>query len=328
MPLSYHAYMTATPPGYRGRFAPTPSGPLHLGSLLTAVLSYLDARAAHGEWLLRVDDLDRERCSPAHADHILRQLEAHGLHWDGAPRYQSAAVADYAEALATLRARDRIYGCDCSRKRLRAEPATGSWGPVYGARCRTRGLLRDDAGNRLALRLLAPEGPVRLHDDWRDPLTGDWQSDVGDCVLRRRDGSFGYALASAVDEYVMGVTHVVRGADLLIPTLAHFAVLDALGWPRPNIRHGPLLQCADGAKLSKQNHATPIADDAAGGALLRCCHWLGVAPAGADPEDAPEHILEGATALWRERRASAPPAVIILDGDRMADSHANVAPNL
>lgn len=305
-------FMTAFHPAYRGRFAPTPSGPLHLGSLLTALLSYLDARAAGGAWLLRIDDLDGPRCDPAHSERILRQLEAHGLYWDEAPRYQSAHRAEYEEALAELHAAGRVYGCDCTRRRLKEESATGAWGPVYSGRCRDRGLA-DDGDEGLALRLRAPVGPARLEDDWQDVLKGDWQLDVGDFVLLRRDGIPGYALACAVDERAMGITHVVRGVDLLAPTLMHWAVLDALGHPRPRSRHGPLLQRADGAKLSKQNHAAPIDEKQATASLLRCCRWLGVAPTEADAGSAPADILEAAVAGWRARAASAVSQNIIVE---------------
>lgn len=306
--------MTASHPVYRGRFAPTPSGPLHLGSLLTALLSYLDARANGGAWLLRIDDLDGPRCDPAHSDRILRQLEAHGLYWDEAPRYQSAHRNEYIEALAELRAAGRVYGCDCTRRRLKEESAMGAWEPVYSGRCRDRRLADSDAEG-LALRLRSPAGPVRLEDDWQGALGGDWQLDVGDFVLQRRDGIPGYALACAVDERAMGITHVVRGADLLAPTLMHWAVLDALGSPRPRSRHGPLLQRADGAKLSKQNHAAPIDETQAAASLLRCCGWLGVAPQEADADNAPADILEAVVANWGARSASKVSQNITVDQD-------------
>ncbi len=306
--------MTASHPVYRGRFAPTPSGPLHLGSLLTALLSYLDARAAGGAWLLRIDDLDGPRCDPAHNDRILHQLEAHGLYWDEAPRYQSAHRAEYVEALAELRAAGRVYGCDCTRRRLKDESTTGAWGPVYSGRCRSRGLA-DDGDDGLALRLRAPVGAARLEDDWQGVLRGDWQRDVGDFVLQRRDGIPGYALACAVDERAMGITHVVRGADLLVPTFMHWAVLDALRHARPRSRHGPLLQRADGAKLSKQNHAAPIDETQAAASLLWCCGWLGVAPKEADAGSAPADILDAAVVSWRARTASSVPQNIVVDND-------------
>lgn len=322
--------MTAIHPAYRGRFAPTPSGPLHLGSLLTALLSYLDARAAEGSWLLRIDDLDRARCDAAHTTRILRQLEAHGMHWDEAPRYQSAALADYEHALAALRASDRIYGCDCTRKRLKAENREGTWGAVYSGRCRARGLPSGDPGAECALRMRVPEGVAQLADDWRGELKGDWYADVGDFVLRRRDGIPGYALTSAVDEHAMGITHVVRGADLLVPTLTHWAVLDALGYPRPRSRHGPLLQRGDGTKLSKQNHAAPIDEAEAGANLLRCCTWLGVAPEAATATDAPEAILRSAVDGWRRRQAQGIPlpAVVALEESPADNGRATVPTDL
>lgn len=316
--MPYHVVMAITT-GYRGRFAPTPSGPLHMGSLLTALLSYLDARAHDGVWMLRIDDLDAARCDPAHIDTIRHQLEAHALAWDGPVYRQSQAGSRYREALATLRQADSIYGCDCTRRRLREHALAGSFGPVYDGRCAHRHLLTEAPDSALALRMRVPPGEAQLTDDWHGALAANQRADIGDFVLQRRDGIPGYALASAVDEAAMGITHVVRGSDLLHATFMHWCVLDALGLPCPRSRHGPLLVRADGAKLSKQNHAAPLATEIAAANLLACCRILEVVPDGAERADDPAAIVAGAVAIWRERTAQRVPPRRIVWTEETAD---------
>lgn len=290
------------PPTYRGRFAPTPSGPLHLGSLLTALLSWLDARAHDGQWFLRIDDLDSARCNPQHTETILRQLEAHGLVWDGPVDYQSAALESYEAALQTLCADGHCFACACTRKTLRASAGAGAFGPVYPGTCRASVLHAALAPDGMAVRMRAPQGTVELEDDWRGTLRYDWQADIGDMVLRRRDGIFGYALACAVDEARLGITHVVRGADLLAATPVHWHVLRCLGHTPPRSRHGPILLRPDGAKLSKQNHARAIDAGCASRNLQRCLQSLGIAVDDHLQHEPPEALLRHALPLWRDFR--------------------------
>jgi glutamyl-Q tRNA(Asp) synthetase len=225
------------PPQRHGRFAPTPSGPLHRGSLTIAVASYLSARRDGGRWTLRLDDLDRARCPPEAAPRILGQLEAYGLYWDGQPQRQSVAMAQYERALAQLMTTGAVYACDCSRAERQAR--AGRLGlSGYDGHCRERGLA-PGPGRALRLRI-------------------ETASACGDPVLRRSDGIFGYALACALDEARLGITEVVRGADLEPETPAQLAVLERLGAPKPAYRHLPVLLGPDGRKLSKQNGAAAI----------------------------------------------------------------------
>ncbi|HUR40546.1 MAG TPA: tRNA glutamyl-Q(34) synthetase GluQRS [Verrucomicrobiae bacterium] len=281
---------------YRGRFAPTPSGPLHLGSMMTALASFLDARTHAGLWLLRIDDLDRERCPPGAAAEILRQLETHGLQWDESPRLQSAHRVSYATAFERLRS--QAYACDCNRAALRASGVEGPDGPIYPGTCRDRGL----ADGSWRLRLPATATTLCFDDAWQGRQCRDLAREVGDFVLRRRDGTFGYQLACAVDEHEQRITHVVRGGDLLGSTFPQQWLQQQLGWAAPRYGHLPVLVDAGGRKLSKQNHATPVDARAASTNLMQCLTLLGQGPpqelAGAGVHD----LLEWATGHWSSPR--------------------------
>lgn len=259
---------------YIGRFAPTPSGPLHMGSLLTAVASWLRARAAGGQWRLRIDDLDAPRCQPGAEATILQQLEAHGLDWDGDVDRQSAHHAVYAAALQRLIDAGQVYRCICTRQQRVATARPGRHGPVYDGRCR-------DAGHRIegdgALRLRLPAtARLDFEDAALGPQSCDPERDVGDFILLRRDGVLAYHLACAIDESRLGISEVVRGGDLLASTFPQLAIMDALGLRRPAYRHGPLLLDAHGRKLSKQNHAPAIDPARASANLLHCLQALGL----------------------------------------------------
>lgn len=280
---------------YRGRFAPTPSGPLHLGSLLTALASYLDARRNDGRWLLRIDDLDRPRCVPDADTQILRQLEAHALYWDEAPRYQSQHLAEYESALARLAAQGRLYACRCTRAALAASAWPGPDGPVYPGTCRTLQLPFKDQ----ALRVSVADGLLHIDDHIQGQLQRDAATELGDFVVRRRDGIIGYHLACAVDEAAQGITDVVRGADLIGATFAQTVLQQALALPMPRYAHVPVLVDASGHKLSKQNHATPLDTAKAGANLWQCLRWLQQAPPAALRGAAPAELLDWGVAHWR-----------------------------
>ena len=255
---------TARPVGdrYRGRFAPSPTGALHLGSLLTAVGSYLDARGAGGEWLVRIEDVDRAREVEGAADAILRTLERFGLDWDGPVLHQSARSEAYRAALETLAGLGLTYNCSCSRSDLgaaetpeRRYPGTCRGGPTsLGVPVATR--FRVDGA-----------GPVTVEDRLQGPYTQSVDEAVGDFVLRRRDGFWSYQLAVVVDDAYQGITDVVRGLDLLDNTPRQRLLQAALGVPQPRLLHLPLLTEADGQKLSKSRRALP-ADLAAAPATL------------------------------------------------------------
>lgn len=285
-------------PRYRGRFAPTPSGPLHLGSLFTALASWLFARSLDGEWLLRIDDLDRQRCRPEHQSRILQQLEQHGLEWDGPVYFQSQHRSDYTAALDHLREQGRVYACDCSRARLRKLVSAADEEPLYDGHCRRRNL----GGSHCALRMRVDPRELRFNDGGFGPRQCHFENGVGDFVLCRRDGIPGYQLACAVDEHLMGITDVVRGADLLGSTFRQLQVLAALDWPRPAYRHLPVLVDRRGRKLSKQNHAAPITDDAAGENLWQCLQWLGQRPPTALRAAPAPELIAWALANWHPER--------------------------
>ena len=247
---------TAEPPAAgiaRGRFAPSPTGALHLGSLLAAVGSYLDARAAGGEWLVRIEDVDRTREVPGAADGILRTLERFGLHWDGPVLYQSTRDDAYRAALERLARLGLTYGCSCSRANLAAGEAPEA---RYPGTCRG-GPAR--AGVAVATRFRV-EGyaPVTVADRLQGAYTQSVDAAVGDFVLQRRDGFWSYQLAVVVDDAHQGVTDVVRGLDLLDNTPRQRLLQAALGLPAPRTLHLPLLIDADGGKLSKSRRALPV----------------------------------------------------------------------
>jgi glutamyl-Q tRNA(Asp) synthetase len=253
---------------YVGRFAPSPTGPLHFGSLVAAVASWLDARAAGGKWLVRIEDVDTTRSVPGAAEGILRTLEAFGLTWDGEVVWQSQRIAHFEAALERLRAGGYVYRCRCSRKEIADSGLTGLEGAIYPGTCRRLGL----AGPGLAERMIAPSEPMGFVDRAIGAVTQNIAHDIGDFVVKRRDGLFAYQLAVVVDDALQGVTDVVRGADLLWSTPRQIVLQRALALPTPRYLHFPVVTNADGEKLSKQTGAQAL-DAAEAPALLR--HALG-----------------------------------------------------
>lgn len=256
-----------------GRFAPSPTGPLHFGSLLAAVGSYCLARRAGGRWLLRMDDLDAPRVVPGAADDILRTLETLGFTWDGAVIWQSRRQSAYQAALAQLSEQGLVYPCACSRREILASaPHPGEEGPVYPGTCRP-GLAAGRTAR--ALRLRVPERTVRFVDGVFGAQEQNLASEVGDFVLRRADGQYAYQLAVVVDDAASGVNQVVRGADLLTSTPRQILLLESLDLAVPGYLHLPLAVSADGSKISKRHGRS---DDplARGGEMLeRALRWLG-----------------------------------------------------
>ena len=246
------------PVPYRGRFAPSPTGLLHAGSLLTAVGSYLDARSRGGQWLLRIEDLDPPREVPGAATAILRTLEAFGFEWDGEVVWQSRRHHLYRAALDGLIASGAAYPCGCTRKEIAAVARRGIDGYVYPGTCRD-GLPPGRAAR--AWRLRVPPGIVEFDDRVMGVQRQNVAEAVGDFVLRRADGMWAYQLAVLVDDAEQGVNAVVRGADLLDSTARQIVLLEALGLPRPTYAHLPLVVNAAGEKLSKQTLAPAVSND-------------------------------------------------------------------
>ncbi len=228
---------------------------MHFGSLVAAVASWLDARAAGGEWLVRIEDVDTTRTVPGAADEILRTLEAFALGWDGKVLWQSARTERYAAALERLRAAGRVYRCRCSRREIGDSGLQGPEGPIYPGTCRFLDLPREVPG---ADRLRTPEGRVAFDDRVLGRIEQDVAREIGDFVLLRRDGLFAYQLAVVVDDAEQAITDVVRGADLLLSTPRQILLQRALGHAAPRYLHIPVATRPDGQKLSKQTLAAPV----------------------------------------------------------------------
>lgn len=293
--------------GYVGRFAPSPTGPLHFGSLVAALGSYLQARRHGGRWLVRIEDLDPPREVPGAAEAILRTLEVYGLHWDGEVVYQSRRTERYREALESLRAQGLAYPCACSRREVRLTGRPGPEGPVYPGTCRF-----GPAGGRpaRAMRVLTHDEPIGFEDAVQGFFSQRLEREIGDFVIRRADGLYAYQLAVVVDDAAQGVTEVVRGADLLSSTPRQIHLQRLLGYASPAYVHLPVAVDARGAKLSKQTHAAPLPLDRPVVLLHRALAFLGQ-PAPAELLDARvEELLEWATAQWRLSAVPRRPAVV------------------
>lgn len=285
---------------YRGRFAPSPTGPLHAGSLVAALASWLDARAHGGRWLVRIEDVDHPRCVPGADAEILRQLAACGLLPDEEPQWQSGREPLYAAAIETLVREGRAYPCACSRKDIelalhaqgREKPRHGEL--VYPGTCRAG--LHGRAAR--AWRFRVPDGVL----PWTDRRLGvrlqDVAHEVGDFVLRRADGLYAYQLAVVVDDGEQGITHVVRGEDLADNTPRQVLLQRALGLPTPTYLHTPLVLGANGEKLSKQNGAAALDLSDPPAAITGAAAMLGIRL------DAPPTLgdaLAQAAAAWASR---------------------------
>ena len=269
---------------YRGRFAPSPTGPLHFGSLVAALAGYLDARAAGGEWLVRMEDLDAPRTVPGADAGILRTLERFGFEWNGPVIYQSRRSEAYRTALGRLTQAGVAYPCSCSR---RETP-----GGVYPGTC--RGGVRDP-GKPQAWRVRVKDVAVTFEDRLLGPQRQNLARDAGDFVVLRADGLFAYQLAVVVDDAVQGIDNVVRGADLLDSTPRQIWLQELLGLSRPRYLHVPVVTNEAGEKLSKQTFAPPLNPDEPTTELRRALRFLGQPePTGAT---APE-IMRAAIANW------------------------------
>ena len=275
-------------PRYRGRFAPSPTGPLHFGSLVAAVGSYLDARHLRGEWLLRMEDLDPPREMPGAAASILRTLESYGFEWDGEVWYQSRRQDAYQATLEQLQAEGLVFHCGCTRRDIRELAHAGIDGPVYPGTCRN-GLPPGRAPR--AIRVRVPARRIHIEDRLQGPVTQRLDTEVGDFVLRRADGLFAYQLAVVVDDGAQGITDVVRGTDLLDSTPRQVYLQEVLGLPTPRYLHLPLATTPAGAKLSKQTHAPAIPASADIALLCACLRFLG--------QDVPRGLAEAdRAAFW------------------------------
>jgi glutamyl-Q tRNA(Asp) synthetase len=275
---------------YRGRFAPSPTGPLHFGSLVAALGSYLQARHRGGEWLVRIEDLDPPREVAGASDHILLTLERYGFEWDGGVWYQSRRHEIYLEVLEALAREGLSYRCGCSRKQVaEQQQRLGLPAGVYPASCRGNQASRH---SRHAIRVNTEGQRVAFLDGVQGPIEQDVEHEVGDFVLRRADGFFAYQLAVVVDDAAQGITEIVRGSDLLGSTARQIALQRLLGYPTPDYQHLPVAVNDQGQKLSKQTYAPALAPDTPLPALWQALRFLGQNP--------PPELLEGELgSLWK-----------------------------
>lgn len=292
-----------TPLRYRGRFAPSPTGPLHRGSLVTALASWLDARAQDGVWIVRMEDLDAPRCVPGAAEDILATLGRLGLDSDEPVLWQSRRHERYEQVLARLIAQGVVYPCGCTRReiadsltRVHARHST----LAYPGTCRD-GLHGKPAR---AWRLRVPDGAaarVTFNDRWQGVQTQDLATEVGDFVLKRADGQWAYQLAVVVDDQDQAITDIVRGADLLDSTARQIYLQACLGAATPRYLHVPLVMADDGEKLSKQNGAAALSlgDEAAVLATLKMAAGHLSLPNALQSASTRAEFFEAATAAWR-----------------------------
>lgn len=296
--------MTHSTSGYIGRFAPSPSGPLHAGSLVAAMASYLDARAHDGRWLVRIEDIDEARTVAGAADAILHVLQALGMRHDGEILVQSRRKERYQAAFARLNG--HTYPCGCTRReiadsRLGLAPRFAADGAaIYPGTCR-HGLAPGRAARALRLRVPdagQPDETIVFDDRWLGPQTQHLATEVGDFVLKRADGFWAYQLAVVVDDAEQGVTHVVRGTDLLESTGRQIYLQHLLGYPTPSYLHVPVVVNDAGEKLSKQTGATALDTNNPIGELLRAARFLQLP---VDRADSIAHFWEQALAAWSLR---------------------------
>lgn len=295
--LSPSRLNSTEPSGYIGRFAPSPSGPLHFGSLVSALASYLDAKANGGQWFVRMEDLDPPREQPGAASVILQSLDEHGLHWDGEVIYQSQRSHAYQQCLDALLDARYAYPCTCSRQDL------ANMGGIYNGHCRNH---QPAPGQICSLRLKLYDLPDRATPDvirFDDLIQGaqaqNLRTEAGDQILKRRDSYFAYQLAVVVDDIAQGINHIIRGSDLLEVTGRQLFFFDLLGAALPQFGHVPLAMQANGQKLSKQNQAKAINGKLASRNLWRGLEFLGQNPPAALADSSTPELLDWALHHWQ-----------------------------
>ena len=318
-------------PNYRGRFAPSPTGPLHFGSLVAAVGSYLDAKHHQGKWLVRIEDLDTPRTVKGAADEILGTLEAHGLHWDEDIIYQSQRTAAYEAAFQRLNEMGAVYPCCCTRKEIADSALHGIDGMIYPGTClngvrplpnhppegegttptramawRVRTNIFTSPLAEARTKLTSPfggrageGGVIEFNDALQGHITQHLENEIGDFVLKRADGLFAYQLAIVVDDAAQGITHVVRGADLLYSTPRQIYLQRLLGLNTPTYMHLPVVVNAQGEKLSKQTLAQPVAKINGVSTLFDALVLLRQQPPAELRLGTVEEILASAIANWQ-----------------------------
>jgi len=283
---------------YRGRFAPSPTGPLHFGSLVAAVGSYLDARHHHGEWRVRIEDIDPPREVPGAADGILKTLEAFGLEWDGPVSYQSRHGDRYEAALEQLERLGFLFGCACTRKEIPDSGLPGAGIAVYPGTC--RGGLPPGRMAR-SLRVRVDDSTIGVQDRLQGVTRQSLPGEVGDFVVRRADGFIAYQLAVVVDDGAEQISHIVRGADLFDSTPRQIYLQRLLGLPTPDYLHLPVAVNSAGEKLAKQTRAREVTPEHAGRILRDVLRFLQQELPESSGDATPEELLQWAIAHWDVR---------------------------
>jgi len=286
---------------YRGRFAPSPTGPLHFGSLVAAVGSYLDAKHQHGRWMVRVEDLDTPRTINGAASDILGTLEAHGLLWDEDVIYQSQRTAVYQEAFHRLKENGAVYPCACSRREIADSALQRGDELIYPGTCRNGIAQGRDAR---AWRVRVNDTRISFNDRMQENIAQDLASEVGDFVVLRADGLFAYQLAVVVDDATQGITDVVRGSDLLYSTPRQIYLQQLLGLTTPAYMHLPVAVNAQGQKLSKQTLAQPVEKNNAASTLFNALVFLRQNPPAEIRLGTIDQMMAWAVANWQLQRLS------------------------
>jgi glutamyl-Q tRNA(Asp) synthetase len=283
---------------YRGRFAPSPTGPLHFGSLIAALGSYLEAKKHNGIWLVRMEDLDSPRTVPGAADDILRTLEFFGMHSDEKVLYQSQRTDAYLEALDQLKHKGMAYPCTCSRREIADSALLGIEGPIYPGTC------RNGIGNgkrAQAWRVLTDKNKIEFVDTLQGCISQNLEDEIGDFVILRADGLFAYQLAVVVDDEHQGINNIVRGADLLTSTPRQIRLQRLLNYSTPFYLHLPVAVNAQGEKLSKQTLAPAVDCRNPAATLLHALHFLGQNPPAELAGYKVEEILTWAIENWESK---------------------------
>lgn len=278
-----------------GRFAPSPTGPLHFGSLLAALASYLEARNKQGQWLVRMEDLDKPRELKGAASHILKTLEQFGFEWDGEVLYQSQRNDLYQAALSKLEQKSLIYSCKCSRKEIADSAVQGIDGLIYPGTCRHTQVTQKPYATRIKVN----DTPIIFNDAIQGLITQHLATQLGDFVLKRADELFAYQLAVVVDDHEQGITQIVRGADLLDSTSRQIYLQQQLGYLTPQYAHIPVASNLAGEKLSKQTLAPAIEAKDASAWLIKALAFLGQNPPFELMSNTPIEILSWAKQHWQ-----------------------------
>ena len=260
---------------YRGRFAPSPTGPLHFGSLVTAVGSYLEAKSRNGEWLVRIENQDKPREAPNASDQILRSLEVLGMEWDHKIIYQYNRNETYENVLSLLNNLGLTYSCVCTRKEIADSSISGVSGQIYPGTCRNNGYNKDRSGS---IRIRTNNNIIEFTDTLYGHISQKIENEIGDFILRRSDKIYSYQLAVVVDDAAQNITNIVRGADLLDSTPRQIYLQQALGYTIPAYMHLPVVMNKQGMKLSKQNKAAYIDLSSPIKQLIKAINFLGQEP--------------------------------------------------